>query len=94
MRKLRVSILLTIVALLMLVPMIGPTQKVNALGYEKYYTVYYDYGRCIIGPEDTRPAGEWFVDCYGNWSGYGWRPSEHPDCSYFELTYGEQCFLE
>jgi hypothetical protein len=94
MRKVRFFILLILVTLFLFASMIKPTQRVKALGYEKYYTVWYDYGRCIIGPEDPRPAGEWFVDCYGNWSGYGWKPSDHPDCSYFDLTYGEQCFPE
>lgn len=94
MQKARFFILLTLVALFLFASMVKPMQEVKAIGYEKYYTVWYDYGRCIIGPEDPNPVGEWFVDCYGNWSGYGWKPFEYPDCTHFDLTYGEQCFPE
>lgn len=92
MRKLRVSILLIVITLLLLVPIVRPTQKVNALGYQRYYTVYYTStvgpacGECIVG--------EWYVDCYGHWSGNGWRPGQYPQQSRFDLTFGDQCFPE
>jgi hypothetical protein len=95
MKKARFFILLTLVVLFLFGSMIRPTQEVKAVsaafGYEKYYTVWYT---CIIGPQYPGPVGEWYVDCSGNWSGYGWKPFEHPECSDFDLTYGEQCFPE
>ena len=89
MRKLRVSIFLTIVALLMLVPMIRPTQRVKAFSRETYYTIRYI---CIISPS-CAPwdciEGEWFRDCDGNMTGWGWEPGAN--CTRTEITYGSNC---
>jgi hypothetical protein len=91
MRKLRVSILLTILALLMLVPMMRPTPNVKAATYVTYYTVRY---ACIIGPGDYRGEieGEWTVECGGEWIGWGWRPGD--SCTYTEVSYGIECLPE
>lgn len=98
MRKARLFILLTLVVLFTLAAMIRPAQGVRAtgapFGHERYYTVYYLYGTCIIGPESTLPVGEWYVDCDGHWYGYGWKPGEYPDCTYYELVFGDPCDLE
>lgn len=89
MRKLRVSILLTIVALFMFAAMIGPTQKVNAVLREKYYTVRWN--GCGFSPYVPSVEGEWYVDCDGNWDGWGCKPNECV-CTSFEVTLGEQCY--
>jgi hypothetical protein len=91
MRKLRVSIFLTILTLLMLVPMIGPTPKVKAGFYVEYDTVRYS---CIIGPGDHRGeiVGEWTIDCFGNMSGWGWEPGE--SCTYTDVRFGDECIME
>ena len=87
MRKLRVSILLTITALLMLVPMIRPTQRVKAWSRETYYTVR---NSCLTRPPCFNCLrGEWFRDCDGNMTGWGWEPGH--ECSYTEITYGNNC---
>jgi len=88
MRKLRVLLLSIIVSLFLLAPMIGPTQQVKAGFYEEYYTVIYT---CICGPGCAGTiVGEWSVDCFGNWSGWGWRPGEY-SCSTYEVSYGNEC---
>ena len=91
MKKLRVSILFAMLLLLMLVPMIKPPQRVKALGHEKYYTVRGGaYGG--IGPvlPTGNVLGEWFVDCYGNWYGWGCKPSECNN-TYTEVVLGDVC---
>jgi hypothetical protein len=89
MKKLRVSILLIVVALLMLLPLIRPGQHVKAGFYETTYTVYYN---CIIGPSPQPPndiVGEWDVDCFGNWTGWGWMPGDN--CTRTVAAYGNEC---
>ena len=94
MRKLRVSILLTIVALFMFAAMIGPTQKVNAVLREKFYTVILAEP-CPFGWPGKPPygtvMGEWTLDCDGNWDGWGWTPNEE-NCKDVEITLGQQCY--
>jgi hypothetical protein len=88
MRKLRVLLLSIIVSLFLLAPMIRPTQQVKAGFYEEHYTVIYT---CTCSPNcQGMIVGEWSVDCFGNWSGWGWRPGEDV-CSESEVSYGNEC---
>jgi hypothetical protein len=84
MRKLRVSILLTIVALLMLLPMMKPTQQVKGFSEESTTEVYDIPCKCrSVSPSAGCPgtlAGAWHIDCYGNESGWGLMPGE--PCTY------------
>jgi hypothetical protein len=86
MRKLIIIVVLVISTIFMFLP----TRKVNAIFREKHYTVIIDY--CAIGPlpPPGTVVGGWTVDCYGNWSGWGWRPGD--PCSHFEVTLGAQCY--
>lgn len=94
MRKLRVSILLTIVALFMFAAMIEPTQKVNAVLREKTYTVILAEP-CPFGwfgkPPYGTVMGVWTLDCDGNLDGEGWTPEEGT-CKDIEITLGQQCY--
>jgi hypothetical protein len=73
-RKLVTATILIIATLFLFMPM----QKVEAVLRERYYTVY---DECLYGPKIPGPIGEWYVDCYGNWDGWGARPNEYP-CAY------------
>jgi len=91
-RKLSIAFVLIIATLFLFMP----TQGVNALGREKFYTVRWISG-CIIWhqipPPGNTVVGEWSVDCFGNWDGWGERPGEN-SCTYNEITYGEYCVPE
>jgi hypothetical protein len=88
MRKLRVSILLTIVALFMLAAIIKPTQPVKASFRE--YTIAVYAGQCSIGPWPPYGTmiGFWTYDCV-SYSGSG-EPPGH-SCTYWETAYGNAC---
>jgi len=88
MRKLRVSILLTVIALLMLLPMMKPTQQVKAFLQEYTISVYADH--CAFGPWPPYGTliGEWTYDCF---SYSGWGASPGGPCKYSETFYGNEC---
>ena len=88
MRKLRVSILLTIVALFMFAAMMKPTQQVKASFQEYTISVYAD--RCAFGPWPPYGTviGFWTYDCS---SFSGWGSSPGGPCTYSETEYGNWC---
>ena len=81
----RVCLLLITVTLLVLMP--APRSNA-AQGWEQYYTVYAP-GGCIVGPAGPRVEGEWYRDCQGNMTGWGWEPGH--ECAITEVTYGNYC---
>jgi hypothetical protein len=90
MRKARLFIFLTLIALFILTPMIKPAQKVKAGFYVEYYTIKYN---CVISPPCWGCVeGEWTRDCFGHMTGWGWEPGHN--CTYTEVTFGEECILE
>ncbi|HEX5735974.1 MAG TPA: hypothetical protein VF131_24315 [Blastocatellia bacterium] len=91
MRKLRVSILLIIVALFMAVAMMKPTQQVKAGFYE--YTIYVYADHCPFGPWPPYGTlmGTWSYNCFGQESGWGMRPGHGGICEYDEIYYGNEC---
>ena len=97
MRKLRVSILLTIIALLMLLPMIKPTQKVKASFQEYTISVYAIPCRCPIGPGSNgcpgTLVGYWTYNCF-SYSGWGVPQGEAEPCERDEISYGNECVFE
>ena len=90
MRKLISLIVLVGITILMLIPVqpLQPVQRVQAVPeYEVFYTVYYS---CIVGPSIPNSIeGEWFSDCEGNWTGWGWEPGHN--CSTTYVHYGATC---
>jgi hypothetical protein len=96
MRTPRVSLILMIALFFALVSLSAPTPKARAGFYETTYTVRWISG-CIIWHQHPYPGGtivgEWTVDCFNNWSGWGPRPGENP-CTYTETYYGNECLLE
>jgi hypothetical protein len=89
MRKTRFFSLLGFVTLLLLAPMLRPTQKVKAGFYIEYYTVRY---KCVISPDCWGCVeGQWTRDCDGQMTGWGWEPGT--DCTYTEITDGDECIL-
>ena len=90
MRKLRASILLTIVALFMFVAMMKPTQQVNAVAAVRIYTVRW-VGTCPIWPPlpHGMVVGEWTRECDGYWHGWGSEPGD--SCTFYDLEYGDLC---
>jgi hypothetical protein len=89
MRKLRVSILLTLVALFMLAGMMKPTQEVKAVSYERIFTVYWDCNLCPISIHCGGVEGEWTMNCDGTLTGWGWRPGDI--CSSTRMRRGAEC---
>jgi hypothetical protein len=84
-RKLMARICLLLIMVILLILM--PTPRSNAAqGWEEYYTVHYC---CIVGPSVPSVEGEWWRDCEGNMSGWGWEPGHN--CSCTEITYGNYC---
>jgi hypothetical protein len=90
MRKLIFSVTLVAATILMLMPVqpVQPVRLVKAMGfYEEFFTVRYN---CIIGPPTPdNIEGEWRRDCNGNMTGWGWEPGHN--CTYTEVTYGNEC---
>jgi hypothetical protein len=84
MRKLRVPLVLIVVAVLMLMP-VQPARPTQAMGfYEEYHTVWYN---CICSPGCYGTVvGEWTRDCNGNMTGWGWEPGH--ECTATDVTYG------
>lgn len=93
MRKLRVSIPLTVVALFILLPMIKPTRQVKAAFQEYTISVYAD--RCGVGPWPPPGTliGEWTYDCF-SYTGWGVAPGQGEPCEYDEISYGNECQFE
>jgi hypothetical protein len=86
MRKLRALILLTIVALLMLVPLIRPTQQVKAGIIPYTYDVYTT--ECSFDPPPGTLVGQWEYTCFGL---TGWGMQDEP-CTRKSTTWtGEEC---
>jgi hypothetical protein len=78
----------TLAVLFALCVMFGPGARPARATYQVVtYTVRY---ACIVSPSIYGEIeGEWVVDCYGQWSGYGWMPGH--SCSYTVISWGDLC---
>jgi hypothetical protein len=91
MRKLRVSIFLVIATLFLLLPILGPTQRVKAGFFEEIYTVWYT---CLAGPPcqgNECIVGEWTLNCDSTLTGWGWEPGH--ECTITRTRYGNECYF-
>ncbi len=77
-----------IVSVVFLVISLVPAPRAQALEDRPvFYQVYY---QGVCGPCYPSLEGEWTVDCYGVWSGWGWLPGQYAQ-SRTETTYGLPC---
>lgn len=84
MRKKSIAVMSAVALLMLLLP---GNQTSAETRYVTHYTVYY---QCIVSPDMRgQVVGEWTVDCQGNWSGWGMKPTD--GCTYFTETQGDQC---
>jgi hypothetical protein len=88
MQRLVLSFILIVATLFLF----APTQQAKPVLREKFYKVilvpcgFGWYGK----PPDGTVMGEWYVDCDGNWDGWGWHPGD--SCTDTEITLGAQCY--